>query len=331
MRSLGFLAVLLALAPGLSAQAWLFPKGDGTVTVLYQDNIERLHSFSDGRAQDKGHTYFDAVVVNSDFSLTDRLALSVSLPYMDGKYVGTHPHLLVRGQADTEVAIDNGSYHGGIQDFRLNVRYALTQHALKIVPFFQATIPSHDYPSFGHAAIGFDEREYRAGASVGRRLNPILSNAFVQGLYAFGYTPLVAANIAPKRSYGELQLGYLVNRRLSVQASSSLVYSHNGIDLDYNLFPGNLTEEQYLNHDRIGRSKLLDISGSAAYQINKSTNFFVSVGHSVYGRNTHLRYLVTTIGFTKAFTTRMSAESTSILEPLPDANKAMVCTCSKSK
>jgi len=54
-------------------------------------------------------------------------------------------------------------------------------------------------------------------------------------------TPVVAANVAPKRSYGELQLGYLLNRHITFQGSSALTLSHNGIDLDYNLFPNNLT------------------------------------------------------------------------------------------
>ncbi len=313
------------------AQAWLSPQGDGTVSVLYQNDIDRLHTFSDGRTKDRGHVYFDAAVLSTDFSITDRLAVSVGLPFIEGKYVGAFPHLLVRGDPTTAVAVDNGSFHGGFQDFRINVRYALTQHALKITPLFQAILPSNDYTSFGHGAIGFNEKEYRVGVSVGRRLNPILPKLYVQGQYAFGMSPVVAANIAPKRSYGELQLGYLLNRHFTIQGSSSLIYSHNGIDFDYNLFPGNLTEEQYLNHDRIARSSLLDASVSIAYQVNRSTNFFVSAGHSFYGTNGHLRFLVTTVGFTKAFTTKMSAENTTAHAALPEASKAVVCTCAQSR
>jgi hypothetical protein len=76
---------------------------------------------------------------------------------------------------------------------------------------------------------------------------------------------------------------------------------------------------------------LLDASGSITFQANRSTNFFLSVGHSFYGTNGHLRYLVTTVGFTKAFSTKLSAENTSATAILQDANKAVVCTCAKSK
>src|SRR5258708_3022928 len=181
MRAAGLLSLLLALPLPFLGQAWLSPKGEGTVSMLYQNNIERLHTFSDGRTKDLGHTYFDGLIVNTDFSVTDSLPVTVTLPYIAGKYVGPRPHLLVRGQANTAVALDNGDLHGGFQDFRLNARYALTRRELKVTPFFQAILPSHGYPSFGHAAIGFNEREYRVGVNIGRRLNPCLPRAFVQG------------------------------------------------------------------------------------------------------------------------------------------------------
>ncbi len=331
MRTVRLLSLVFAFPLSFLGQAWLSPKGEGTVSILDQYDIERLHTFSDGRTKDKGHTYFDAVIVNTDYSFTDRLALSVSLPFIAGKYVGAAPHLLVRGQPGTAVALDNGEFHSGFQDFRLNLRYALTRHEWKVTPLFQAVLPSHDYPSFGHAAIGFNESEYRVGVNIGRRLNPILPKMFLQGQYAFGFSPVIAANIAPKRSYGELQLGYLLNRRISFQGSSVLTWSHNGLDFDYNLFPNNLANEEYLNHDRLARGKLLDASGSIALQINRSTNMFLSVGHSFYGTNGHLRYLVTTVGFTKAFSSRLSAEKNIVPAALPEDCKATVCNCPKTR
>jgi hypothetical protein len=88
MRAARVLSLLLAVSFSSLAQAWLSPKGDGVATVFYQNDIERLHSFSDGRTKDRGHTYLDAVYVNTDFSLTDKIAFSVSMPFIAGKYVG---------------------------------------------------------------------------------------------------------------------------------------------------------------------------------------------------------------------------------------------------
>jgi len=329
MRTVRLLTIAIAGPLALPGQVWLSPKGEGVVTVLYQNDIARLHALGDGRTRDSGHITSDATYLETDFSLTDRLAVQVSVPFIEGKYVGSKPHLLVRGQPDTAVALDNGKYHGGLQDFRFQVRYLVRDRALKVAPFFLANAPSYDYPTFGHTAMGMDETEYRVGVAVGRRLNPLLPKAFVQGQYAFGMSPLVAAGVAPKRSYGEAQLGYLVSPRVSIQGSSVFLYSHNGINFDYNLFPNNLTVEQYLNHDRISQSKLLDFAGSIAYRVSPSMSLFASVGHSFWGTNGHLRYIVSTVGFSKAFTTKLAAEKNSALASLPEPKKAMVCTCSK--
>ena len=331
MRIVRLLTIAIAAPLAVLGQAWVSPKGEGVVTVLYQNDIERLHALGDGRTRDSGHTTLDGIYLETDFSLTDKLAVKVSVPFIDGKYVGSNPHLLVRGQPATAVALDDGNYHGGLQDFRFQVRYVVRDRALKVAPFFSASVPSHDYTTFGHAATGIDETEYRVGVAVGRRLNPLLPKAFFQGQYALGMSPLVAAGVAPKRSYGEAQLGYLLSRRFSIQGSSVLLYSHNGINFDYNLYPGNLTVEQYLNHDRISQTKLLDAAGSVAYRVSPSMSLFVSVGHSFWGTNGHLRYVVSTIGFSKAFTTKLGAEKNSVLTSLPEPGKALVCTCAKTK
>jgi hypothetical protein len=321
---------LISLPVSLVSQAWLSPKGEGTAAVLYQYGLDRLHVFADGRTKDRGHIFLHGVILDTDFSLTDKLAVRLSLPYVSGKYVGRNGHTLVRGQSETAVALDNGSFHGSLQDFRFDVRYSLSERALKVVPFFQATIPSHDYPTLGHAAVGIDLREYRVGVNFGRRLDPILPKAFVQGRYAFGFSQEVA-NIAPKRSYAEFQLGYFLTRRLSLQGSAVWAYSHNGNDHDYNLFPDDLTDEQWLNHDRISRAKLLDLGASVGYSFNRSTSVVVGMGHSVWGANTHLRSLVVTVGFVKAFGTKLGSDRPPKTALLPQANQALVCTCTKSK
>jgi hypothetical protein len=312
------------------SQAWLAPKGEGSVSVLYQYGIERLHAFADGRTKDRGHTYLSGVLTDVDFSVTDKLAVRISLPYIAGKYVGVNGHTLVRGRPDTAVALDNGSFHGTLQDFRFDVRYNLSRRALNVVPFVQTTLPSHDYPTLAHAAVGLNLREYRLGANIGRRLNPMLPNAFIQGRYAFGFSQEVA-DIARKRSYGEVQLGYFLTRRVSVQGALVWTYSHNGNEHDYNLFPDNLTDEEWRNHDRISRAKLLDVGANAAYALNRSTSIVVGAGHSVTGANTHLRAMVVTVGIVKAFTTRLAIEGAPETASLPNTSKALVCTCAKSK
>jgi len=83
MHASGLLSLLFVLPLPFFGQAWLSPKGEGTVSVLDQYNIERLHTFSDGRTKDRGHTYFDALIVNTDFSITDRLVAENQVEKLD--------------------------------------------------------------------------------------------------------------------------------------------------------------------------------------------------------------------------------------------------------
>src|SRR5262249_8722391 len=147
------------------------------------------------------------------------------------------------------------------------------------------------YPTFLHAVYGADLREYRAGVSVGRTLDPISRKTFFHGRYGFGVSQEIA-NVAPHVSYGEFQLGYLLNRKIVLQGVLFGMYTHNGIRWDYDRWPGNLTQEQWLNHLRISQNKLLDAGGSIGYSFNRSTNVVVSLGHSFWGENTHLRYVI---------------------------------------
>jgi len=83
--------------------------------------------------------------------LTDRLAVSVALPYILTKYYGTpgqnfFPHT---------ISADDGHYHGIFQDFRFDLDYQLLRGPVAVAPFFAAVIPIHSYTYFAHAAGGF--------------------------------------------------------------------------------------------------------------------------------------------------------------------------------
>jgi hypothetical protein len=117
---------------------------------------------------------------------------------------------------------------------------------------------------------------------------------------------------------------------LSLQASTVWTHSYNGIDFINGLFPANLSELDYLNHDRISRVNLLDVGGSASYAMTRKTNLFVGWGHSISGTNTHLRGIVLTAGFTRTFTAHSAEEKLAAL-PWKEPKKALVCTCAQSK
>ena len=168
---------LVALARSASAQAVVPPKGEGNVTITYGGVLATGHLGPDGTRPSTaaGRDHYRSHVLMSDveFGLTNRVALSVSLPFIASRYDGEVPHRQgVRGLPTT---VDDGTYHGNYQDFRFGARVNLRARPLMITPFVDAIIPSHHYESRGHSVSGLDLRALVLGTSVARSLDPTLS------------------------------------------------------------------------------------------------------------------------------------------------------------
>jgi hypothetical protein len=311
----------LGVPCSLSAQAWLFPSGEGAVSLSYQNIYVKDHLFSKGEAIDRGHIFSDALIMDVDYSLTDKLAVRISLPYIAAKYSGPYPH---------QLPIDGGKYHQAFQDFTIDVRYNISKRQLVLTPFFRVVIPSHSYEYFGHSAIGRDQHEYHVGTNLGRRLAPVFPKAFVQARYSYAFVERIWG-IAPNRSNAEFQLGYFLKPRFSLLGVGQWAHTHRGVDLPFGVPLAGLSAAEYRHHDQIAKSSLLDVGGGLAYAINPFWEMFVSVTRSVEGRNGHFHAAVVTIGISRTFNTRLSAEGAGFVDSAPEPNKAFVCTCPRSK
>jgi hypothetical protein len=324
-RTSEILVILILIPSTAGAQAWVFPKGGGTVTASYQSVFVRDHVDGNGTKYDLGHIISHVFGVDTDYSLTDRLAVKVGMPYVAARYYGPYPH---------QSPIDDGHYHSAAQDFTFDVRYNVANRKIVFTPFLRTTLPSHSYAYFGHAAVGHDQREFRVGANLGRRLDPILPKAYVQGQYGFGFQQRVL-NIAPKRSYVEAQFGYFLSPRVTVLSSGQWLHTHNGGIADFkpliNGDPyGGLPPEVWPHHDQIGKFTLFDLSGGAAFTLSPSTDVFVSIGRSLHGTTGHLNSSIVTIGVSRSFGTKFTTErAISQNGPSPAPDSAFVCTCAK--
>jgi hypothetical protein len=260
-----------------------------------------------------------------DYSVTDRLALRISLPYIAAKYNGPFPH---------QLPIDNGTYHSTFQDFTIDFRYNLTKRRAILTPFFTTVIPSHSYAYFGHSAVGRDQREYHVGTNVGRRLNPMLPKAYLQARYSYVFVERVLG-IAPNRSDVEFTLGYFLTPRLSLLGTGQGMHTYSGIAFVYPpIFHNGLPDDQWIHHDQIARSSIFDLGGGVSYALTPSWVTFASLARSVEGQNGHLHAAVLTVGLSRTFGTRFATERASLGPPgesVPAPNKPLVCTCAKLK
>ncbi len=277
---LTFLAGLLfqlAIPLPATAQAWLPSKGEGNFSLTYENIFLRDHFFSDGSRHDFGHIRLNGLVQELEYGITGKTAVNISLPFIVSKYKGPFPH---RNAGHT----DDGYYHDTFQDFRLCVRYNLRMRPLVVTPLVEALVPSHPYEQFAHSTAGFDLREYRVGINLGRRLDPILPNAFVQTRYSYAVIER-HLGIRPNRSRLDSQFAYFATKRLRLSALESLQITHSGLGFPQD-FPSR-RDERWRRHAQISKINFLNLGVGAGFAVTESVEFFGSAVTDVWGENGH--------------------------------------------
>jgi len=82
--------VFLALFSGwngslLEAQAWIPAKGEGTVSLTYQNYDVAGHYDARGRKNNNGGTQSQVAVAEVDYGITDTIGVIVNLPFISSK------------------------------------------------------------------------------------------------------------------------------------------------------------------------------------------------------------------------------------------------------
>jgi hypothetical protein len=259
-----------------AAQAWVPPKGEGSVAVLYQNLFVRDHFDKSGSPIRRGEIQSDNLLFDVTYGLTDRIAVTFALPLIRSRYSGAFPH---------PTSEDNGAAHSGFQNVRFGVRYNIVDGPLTITPFVGSSVPSHSYEYFAHAAYGTRVRELEVGTYVGRMLGPILPKAFVQARYAYSFAERIE-DIHHDRSNLDVEFGYFLSSRVRAFVVGAGQTTHGGIDTPdagWRAMPANLGP----HHDRVARLQMLDFGGGIQVSLSRSFDVFGSFMKTSAGRNSH--------------------------------------------
>jgi len=285
-------AFSIGAAPAAWSQAWTPPKGEGDISFTYFNLYTADHLTGDGHAFPAGKIRLTGVTQSIDYGINDRLAFSFGLPYGFGKYVGTKPHAL---------PIDDGLYHGTLQDFRLGMRYNVLARPLVLTPYVTSTFPTHEYLHFAHSAIGADMWEVQLGVAVGKRLDRWIPNTYLQGSYSYGIQEKVL-NIRPNRSRFFLELGHFVSKRFTLRGLLSAQVTHSGLDFPEDFKPPlNATNPIWYRHDQLGRIDYLYAGGGFDYALTPSLAIFANALRTAWGENGHKLNLGLTTGISWHF------------------------------
>ena len=264
---------LVAMTGTASAQAWVPPKGEATLSLGWGFSWADHHTSYTGAIQTPGDMLFHSALADLSYGVTNRLAVGVSLPFVVSRYGGQTPHKARLAAPPGAPLYDDGTWNGTFQDFRAEVRFRATSGSLAITPIVALVVPSHFYEYLAHSAPGRGLTEGQFGVSVGRVLDPLLSKAYAQARYVYA-VPEKVLGISHNRSDVSVDLGYFVTDALTASVSGGLTKTHGGwrslID-----FPPQ-TNPDWESHDRLRKAEYVRLGGGLSYALSGSVDVGVS-------------------------------------------------------
>ena len=272
-------AAALALfthAPRASAQAWVPARGEGSLTTIYQNIHVRTHLTDTGEAQTHlGRVRTNAVNTSFEYGITDRLAVDAEVAFIASRYAGAIPH----GPPDV-----SRTYHPTFQDAYVGVRYNVLSSPVVLTPFVGVVIPTHDYETRGHSAVGRGFTELVVGVNAGRSLDPLLKNVHVDARYSYtAQRRFEGLNL--NRSNFDWEAGWQARPALSLRFLGAVQVTHGGLTtpLDREHLDHHLIDF----HDRATRAQYVRLGGAATYALSNAFSLHGAYATTVRGRNTH--------------------------------------------
>jgi len=270
-------ALLIAIAPltETQAQSWLPLRGNGEVTITYENLYVRDHFDYTGKKFDAGPIRTNTVVTTLEYGITNKLTLDGQLTHVTSKYegfVGPVPH----GPPDT------GFYHPTFQDAVIGVRYNVYSRQLVVTPLVAVVIPTHHYETRGHTAVGRDVKELHIGVNVGRDLEGIIPRTYIDARYFYSISQKVE-DLNLNRSNADFEFGYFARPRVSLRFTGAWQHSYGGIRI-----PLDANRPDYHElHDRAAKSNFVRFGGGVSYSLTRAFDLHIDVGNTARGTNTH--------------------------------------------
>jgi hypothetical protein len=269
---------LAALGPrSAQAQAWTPPKGEASLTIGLASSFADQHLDDHGNelllpsGSGWGSMRWNDADTDLSYGITDRLAVRVALPFVVSRYEGGAPHPPLEGHQN----LDDGSWHSAFGDFHIEARFRATHGPLVVTPLVAFSVPSHSYEIYAHATAGLGLTEGQVGVHVGRLLDPVIPNSYMQVRYTFTM-PGKALGISHDWSNIYLDAGYFVTSALTVSVIGEWQKTHGGwrvVDVP----PP--TDPNFLYHDQLLRADHLRLGGGVSYAITGA----LEVGLTAYG------------------------------------------------
>jgi hypothetical protein len=258
------------------AQAWVPARGEGTLSLTYQNYDVAGHFDAQGHKNTNGGTQSHALVTEFDYGVTDTIGLSVSLPFIASKYTG--PPVYFVGTHETHPGpLDDGKYHAAFQDVRVEIRRLFWAGPVALAPFAGASFPTHNYETVGEAVPGRHRRDFQFGANAGVDLDRIVPGAYVHARYAYARAERLD-NFPFTRSNIDVEGGYAATSRIVVRGLMNRQIRHQGPSL-------NQLAADWEHHDRFIAPSYVNLGGGMSLSLTSSTDVYALWVDTVSGNN----------------------------------------------
>ncbi len=226
-----------------------------------------------------------AIRLDLDYMIGARWEAHVSVPFIRkrsrGGFIAHDPRRLTVQHPEAPL-LDDGNFHSGWQDLSLGVSYHGQWHGFAISPRLTASIPTHEYPHFGNAALGQNLWSLSLGFDVSRQ--PDFSNFF----YAFGYSyrfveKTLGYNV--NRQHFRLSGGYYFTPRFSARLFLDASKGRGVKSVDIRRLSLNRTSELWYQHDRLDLREGIIGGASCAYQVNDDYSVSLTAAKLLRGRD----------------------------------------------
>ncbi len=243
----------------------------------------------------------DTHLLNFDieYSFTDRLSVSLGIPFIRERYRGDFPHdPLALDPPRPEVEnIDQGDWNEGFQDWHFAIRYlAKASGQLRIEPFLVAGFPSNDYPFFGHAAIGQNLWRIEPGSSF--IWVPNLADYWLRLNVGYAF---VEETLGVDISHWNVraEAGYFFSQQLR---GRMFILHKQGSGLSFpDDFPPPRNDEKWYQHDRTIKHNFTNAGIGVDWSVNETYDVSTSVLTMIRAEQVHKVDYAFTLGVTFAF------------------------------
>jgi hypothetical protein len=279
-RCLIILGALISVATAASSQAWVPPAGVGAVNLIFQDVDHTGHLLDDGTFLPGYESASQGLLLEADYAVTDRFSITAGIAYIRAKYLGPEPSFF--GLPVDDCFCWNRDW----QDAYITARYNLLNGTFALTPSVSYLFPTHDYDYFGEAVVGRNLRETRIAIDAGQRLDVISPRLSVSGRYSYAFVEEVLG-LPNDRSNMAVSFGFLFTRKLSASVDFYWQRSHGGLkSTEF------VTEEQWLQFDRLLKDNSFHFGGSIAYSFPR-VDLFASYIKFESGTDTHTGRAIT--------------------------------------